>query len=28
VIFTTAQWKELEDGKFFIEAAPIGPTEL
>jgi len=28
MIFTTAQWKELENGKFFIGAAPIVPTEL
>jgi len=28
MIFTIEQWEALEDGKFHIGAAPIGPTEL
>jgi hypothetical protein len=28
MIFTIAQWDSLEQGKFHIGAAPIGPTEL
>ncbi|MFD0697675.1 S-layer homology domain-containing protein [Paenibacillus sp. GCM10027628] len=28
LIFTVAQWNELQQGKFHIGAAPIGPSEL
>lgn len=28
MVFTTAQWKALQDDKFHIGAAPIGPMEL
>jgi hypothetical protein len=28
MIFTTAQWNSLQQGKFHIGAAPIGPSEL
>lgn len=28
MVFTTAQWKELQTDKFHIGAAPIGPSEL
>lgn len=28
MVFTLAQWQDLQDGKFHIGAAPIGPSEL
>ena len=28
MVFTLAQWNALQQGKFHIGAAPIGPTEL
>lgn len=28
LVFTLKQWQDLEQGKFYIGAAPIGPTEL
>lgn len=28
LVFTNAQWNELQQGKFHIGAAPIGPSEL
>ncbi|MBE3590981.1 MAG: hypothetical protein IMW98_09245 [Firmicutes bacterium] len=28
MVFTTAQWAALQDGRFHIGAAPIGPSEL
>jgi hypothetical protein len=28
MVFTTAQWKELQQAQFHIGAAPIGPSEL
>lgn len=28
MVFTLKQWKSLEDGKFSVSAAPVGPSEL
>ena len=28
MIFTHKQWNSLEEGKFFVSAAPVGPGEL
>ena len=28
MIFTLSQWDSLQQGEFFIGAAPIGPSEL